>query len=294
MNWDDYDVFCRVIEHGGFSAAARVIDRPRSSVSASVMRLEHELRTRLLERTTRHVRLTEAGAGLYRRIGPLFAQLRDARSEAAALEETVRGTLRMASPYEFGAHHLAPVACDMMARYPELVVQIDVEHAVVNPLERPCDIVFSMVEREALNTGTIARRVFSLQQGLFAAPALLERHPVPERPEALSELPLLATSDETTWGFVGPAGESITLAVVTPKLRSANAEVRLRAALAGLGVLHVTATYCERQVETGTLRTLLPDYACTPRHVYALLPSQRHPPAKVRLFLDALSARLPS
>lgn len=293
MNWDDYDVFCRVIEHGGFSAAARVMDRPRSSVSASVMRLEHDLNSRLLERTTRRVRLTEAGGELYRRIGPLFAQLRDAHSEALANEEAVHGTLRLASPYEFGAHHLAAVACDMMARYPDLVVQIDVEHAIVNPLERPCDIVFSMVERSELNTGTIARRVFSLQQGLYASPELLARHPVPERPEDLAELPLLATSDETAWGFVGPAGEALSLAIVAPRLRSSNAGVRLKAALAGLGVLHVTTTFCEHDVSLGKLCPLLPAYACTPRHVYALLPGRRHPPAKVRLFLDALGKRLP-
>lgn len=291
MNWDDYDVFCRVIEHGGFSAAARVMDRPRSGVSASVMRLEQELHSRLLERTTRRLRLTDAGHALYRRIGPLFAELRDARSEIAAHDETVRGTLRLASPYEFGAHHLAPVACDMMARYPELVVQIDVEHAIVNPLERPCDIVFSMVEREALNSGTIARRVFLLQQGLFASPALLERFPAIERPEDLAGLPLLATSDETAWGFTSPAGESETFALVAPRLRSSNADARLQAALAGLGVLRVTTTYCEREVSAGRLLRVLPDYACVPRAVYALLASQRHPQAKVRIFLDTLSAR---
>ncbi len=116
MNWDDYDVFCRVIEHGGFTAAARAMDRPKSTVSASVARLEAELRARLMERTTRQVRLTEAGETLYHGIGPLFAGLREARADALAQGETVAGTLRIASPYEFGAHHLGPVACALMAR----------------------------------------------------------------------------------------------------------------------------------------------------------------------------------
>lgn len=219
--------------------------------------------------------------------------MRDASTELASHDDTVRGTLRLASPYEFGAHHLAPVAIAMMARHPELRVQIDVEHAVVNPLERPCDIVFSMVERDELTAGTIARRVFSLQPGLFAAPALLDRHPTPERPEDLAELPLLAAAGETTWGFTGPEGERVTLAIGAPRMRSSNADARLQAAVAGLGVLRVTATFCEAALRAGTLRRVLPEYTCLPRPVYALLPSQRHPPAKVRVFLDALSARLP-
>ncbi len=294
MNWDDHDVFCRVIELGGFSAAARVLGRPRSSISMSVMRLERELRQRLLERTTRHVRLTEAGEALYRRIGPLFAQLRDASSELAAQDDTVRGALRLASPYEFGAHHLAPVACAMMARHPDLTVQIDVEHAIVSPHERPCDIVFSMVERNDLSPGTIARRVYILRQGLFAAPSLLDRFPALERPEDLAGWPLLAAAGETSWGFTGPDGRSTTLAIMAPRLRSSNADVRLQAAVAGLGVLRVTSNFCDAQIRAGTLRRLLPDYTCLARNVYALLPSQRHPPAKVRVFLDALSERLPN
>ena len=76
MNWEDCDLFCHVVEHGGFSAAARVLERPKSSLSASVMRLEAALEARLLERTTRRLRLTEAGEALYHSMAPLFSELR--------------------------------------------------------------------------------------------------------------------------------------------------------------------------------------------------------------------------
>src|SRR6185295_14735791 len=110
MNWDDFDAFCQVVDHGGFSAAARALERPKSSLSASVARLEAELNTRLLERTTRQLRLTEAGESLYRDMAKPFAQLRERALDALAQGEAVQGTLRIAAPYEFGAHHLAPVA----------------------------------------------------------------------------------------------------------------------------------------------------------------------------------------
>jgi DNA-binding transcriptional LysR family regulator len=293
VNWDDYDVFCRVIECGGFSAAARQMDRPRSSVSASVMRLEQQLKARLLERTTRRVRMTEAGEALYQSVGPLFMRLREAHSEVAAHVDTVAGTLRIASPYEFGAHHLAAVACDMMARHPELYVEIDVEHAAISPLDRRYDIVFSMLDRELLAAGTIVKRVYSLQPGLFASPRLLAERDAVVRPDDLADLPLLATSTDTAWAFIGPDGGRESVAIVAPRLRSPNAGVRLQAAVAGLGVARITATYCEDAVRAGTLQPVLADYACVPIPVHALLPGRRHMPAKVRAFLDGLSVRLP-
>jgi len=117
MDWNDVDAFCCVIEYGGFTAAAKALARPKSSISASVSRLETQLGARLLQRTTRRIRATEAGESLYQDAAPMFQRLREVRSSAAARGNTVAGTLRVAAPYEFGAHHLGAVACTMLARY---------------------------------------------------------------------------------------------------------------------------------------------------------------------------------
>ena len=85
------------------------------------------------------------------------------------------GTLRIKSPYEFGAHHAGPVACELMGRYPELTIRIDVEHDIVSPVAENYDIVFAMLEAPLPSNGIIIRRMFSLERGLFAAPSLLER-----------------------------------------------------------------------------------------------------------------------
>ncbi len=289
MNWDDYDVFCRVIEHGGFTAAARAMDRPKSTVSASVARLEAELRARLMERTTRQMRLTEAGETLYHGIGPLFAGLREARADALAQGETVAGTLRIASPYEFGAHHLGPVACSLMARYPQLKVRIDVEHDAINPLDRRYDIAFAMLDAGLPASSMVQRRMFSLERGVFASPELLERHGEPATPQELAALPLLCGLADTKWTFTAAGGATSTVPTPLPRLNSGNADVRLQAAVAGLGVARITATFCAQAVREGRLRRLLPDYTCAPLRVYALLPGRRLMPAKVRMLLDALS-----
>ena len=291
MNWDDYDVFCHVIEHGGFTAAAAALQRTKSGVSASVARLEAELGVRLFERTTRRVRLTEAGETLHHSIGPLFQGLHEARTDALAQGQAVAGTLRVAAPYEFGAHHLGPAACALMARHPQLTVRLDVEHGAVNPLEQRYDIVFAMLEGELPASSIVVRRMFTLERGLFAAPALLEALGEPQTPAELARLPLLCAPTDSEWSFVAPGGAVETLPVAVPRLSSGNADVRKQAALAGLGVARITASFCAAELRAGRLRRLLPGHVCAPLRVYALLPTKRLMPAKVRQFLDALDAQ---
>lgn len=288
MNWDDFDAFCQVVEHGGFTAAARALDRPKSSLSASVARLEEQLGTRLLERTTRRLRLTEAGESLYRDISKPFSQLRELAVDAVAKGAQVQGTLRIAAPYEFGAHHLASVACRMMDEHPLLKVQIDVEHARVALFERHYDIVFSAIEHSFAPSTVVTKRVYSLERGLFAAPELMARYPEFAAPEDLNALPLLAGGEDTSWAFTAADGAATEVEVRNPRLRSGNAEVRLHAAIAGLGVARITATFCAQAVAERKLVRLLPRWRCAPLRIYALLPGRRLVPAKVRAFLDGL------
>jgi DNA-binding transcriptional LysR family regulator len=288
MSWDDYDVFCHVVEHGGFSAAARLMALPRSTVSASIGRLETELGARLLERTTRRVRVTEAGETLYDALGALFAGLREARAEALAQGDVVAGTLRIAAPYEFGAHHLGPVACSLMTRHPRLNVRIEVEHDTTSPMDRRYDIVFAMLGSKLPASSIVQRRMLSLERGVFASPELLRRCGEPSGPQGLAELPLLCGLADTEWTFTEADGTTVRVPTSAPRMSSDNASVRLQAAVAGLGVARITATYCETALRAGRLLRLFPDHVCAPLRVYALLTSKRLMPAKVRMFLDAL------
>jgi DNA-binding transcriptional LysR family regulator len=288
MNWDDFDAFCQVVEHGGFSAAARALDRPKSSLSASVARLEEQLGARLLERTTRSLRLTEAGENLYREVSRPLAQLREAAVDALVQGTQVQGLLRVAAPYEFGAHHLASVTCEVMKAHPHLKVQVDVEHARVALFERHYDVVFSAIEHSFAPSTVTVRRVYSLERGLFAAPALMGAHSDVTEPEDLNDLPLLAGAEDASWVFTGSGATTRAVEVRNPRLRSGNAGVRLVAAAEGIGVARITATFCAQAVAEGKLVRLLPQWQCEPLKIYALLPGRKLVPAKVRVFLDAL------
>ena len=123
-----------------------------------------------------------------------------------------------------------------------------------------------------------------------AAPALLEKFGEPRTLDELRQLPLLTGPSDPRWAITAPGGAVEHLAVDRARLTSSNAHVRLQAALAGHGVLRVTASYTRAAVAAGQLRRLLPDHACEPLNVHALLPARQFVPAKVRCFLDAMEA----
>ena len=292
MGWDDYDVFCHVVEHGGFTAAAQALGRPKSSLSASVIRLEERLQTRLLERTTRRLRLTEAGEMLHNSISTLFASLREVHSETLSQGKGVTGTLRIAAPYELASVHLSPVICSVMQRHSTLKVELDVQHASVNPLEQGYDLAFAMLEAPLPASMMVVRRMFSLKRALFASPDFLATRPRCETPEQLAQWPLLVGPHDTQWRLKAGQGGADHIPVSAPRMISANAQVRLQAAVAGLGVVRLTTAFAAQEVQAGRLRPLLTEYECDPMRIYALLPAKRLMPEKVRLFLNALQAQV--
>ena len=288
MNWDDYDVFCHVIERGGFSAAALALERPKSTISAAISRLEASLGERLLERTTRHFRATEPGEALYRDVGKLFAELRDARTAALAQGELVAGTLRLAGPHEFNTYQLGPVAFTLMSRHPQLNIQIDVADDTINPVESRHDIAFTRLDRTVPLFSLVQRRVVSIELGLYASPEFLQQRSEPADLEELMGLPLLCSPHDFDWIFTSADGSAVSIPTLAPRLSTSNTAIRLQAALAGLGVARMPTFYCAAAVRDLQLRRLLTGYTCSPLNIYALLPAKRLMPAKVRLFLDAL------
>jgi DNA-binding transcriptional LysR family regulator len=147
-----------------------------------------------------------------------------------------------------------------------------------------------MLEAPLPPTGIVIRRVSSLERGLYAAPALLEQFGEPRTLAELAKLPMLTAPNDAPWALTTPDGVTEHLALQKARLVSSNADIRLQAALAGLGVLRVTASFTDAAVAAGSLKRLLPDHVCEPLNVHALLPARQFVPAKVRCFLDALEA----
>lgn len=258
----------------------------------AVSRLEAYLGLRLLERTTRRIRLTDAGMNLYNDSAEHLDALRDLILSTQTQSRSISGTLRLAAPYEFGAHHLSSIAARLMAEHIDLRIILDVKYGPADFFGTNYDIMFSLIDQELPDSSIVMKKVFELHRGIFASPELLRQYTNPLKPEDLVELPLLCAADERTWQFnsANGDGEPINIDVGQPRLNSSNADFRKRAALEGVGVIRVTSSFCQNEVENGSLKRLLPDYECQPLKVIALMPTRRLTLPKVRLFLDTLAS----
>lgn len=290
MSYDDLNTFRQVAAVGSFTKAADNLGRPKSSISTAVSRLEANLGLRLLERTTRRIKLTDAGLNLYTDCAEHLDALHELMLSAQTQGRSISGTLRLAAPYEFGAHHLASIAARLMAEHSDLRIILDVKYGPADFFDTNYDIMFSLIDQELPDSSLVMKKVFELHRGIFASPEFLRQHATPSKPEDLEALPLLCAADERTWQFYSAGGddEPIKLDVGQPRLNTSNADFRKRAALEGVGVIRVTSSFCQNEVENGSLKRLLPDYHCQPLKVIALMPTRRLTLPRVRLFLDTL------
>lgn len=292
MSCDDLNIFRQVASDGSFTKAAASLGRPKSSVSTAVSRLEAHLGLRLLERSTRRIRLTDAGMHLFNDCGEHMDALHDLILSAQTQGRSISGTLRLAAPYEFGAHHLSLIAAELLTKHKELRVSLDVKYGPVDLFDANYDIVFSMTDRELPDSTAVIKRVIVLNRGIFASPELLRKYEEPATLGDLTKFPILCSEDEKMWQFSSGDGQGGTsnFEIDKPRLISANADFRKRAALEGIGIFRVTSTFCESEVETGLLKKLLPDLECQPLKIFAMMPARRLTLPRVRLFLNTLTA----
>lgn len=285
---------CLVVEWGGIGAAARAVNRPKSSLSLAVRRLEDNLAVRLVERTKGCFQLTERGRILYENIAPLLEQVNHITDDFRASSGQVVGSLRIAAPYEFGAHHLAAVVNNLISRSPQLTITVDVQYAPIKELfASGYDVVFVMTNGSLSDSGAVSCRVFMLERGLFASPAFLDRHPSIRTPEDLSRIPLIASSQDMQWRFTDGNGRIIDVPISAPHFKSSNASIRKRVAVGGFGVTRTVTTFCREEVRSGRLHEVLPAFRCTPLCVYGVVNERRLMPATVKALFDELERVAP-
>jgi len=285
--WNDWDNFCWVIEAGSFTGASDLTGIPKSSISLSLSRLEARLGNRLLDRTTRKVRVTDFGQTLYARIKPLLNELREVDKDARLNRQKVSGTLRLAAPYETGWLHLAPALGKLLKAHPELRVEIDDTRKIPNLLEQRYDIAFVKTDARLPDSSLVSKRVVAMERAFFAAPEMITRRGLPRKLQDIESWPTIVDMDDDYWDLIENGQEAERMAL-SPTIRTYNVEIRVRAATDGLGVVRLLPAYIEDQLKSGKLVRLFPDHLSSPLKVYALTPARRLVPAKVRALLDAL------
>ena len=275
----------------GFSAAGRSLGLPKSNVSRRVSRLEGELGARLLERTTRRLRLTEVGTIYYRHCRRILEEAEHAGRSVERLLEAPRGLLRVATTITAGQQLLGPLAADFLAAYPEIDLDLTLTNRPVDAIEEGFDVVVRIGSLE--DSGLIAKALGASRFHVYAGPTYLDAHAAPSEPAALAGHDCLIMGEDpspTSWRLAGPEGERTI--EVKPRLTVNDYTTLRRIVVDGGGIAPLPSYMCLALVETGELVRVLPDWSLPEVPFHAVFPSHRGATPKVRAFLDFLAERL--
>lgn len=284
--------FVRTADLGSFVAAGRVLGLSASAVGKAVTRLEQQLGIRLLQRSTRSLRLTEEGHAFHERCRRILDDLDDARAMLARTMDVPRGRLRVSAPI-VSYHLLLPVLPEFMARYPEIELDLDFNDRLVDLIDDGVDVAIR--SGELPDSRLMARTLRPFQMLLCAAPSYLERLGTPQCPRDLDghcgiRFRFPNSGKVQAWPLTLVAGE--------PDLRTRtvlicnNMEALRGATIAGLGIGCMPDFLARESLAKGQLRTMLDDRIDAPGHFSLIWPSSRNLSPKVRVFVDFVGERL--
>ena len=280
--------FVRVVDAGGFSAAARKLDMSTTMVSNHVQALEERLGARLLNRTTRKVSLTEVGKAYYDRCTQILADIEQADDIAGALQSTPRGTLRIYTNTHI-AQFLSPVVAEFLESYPDVKVDLAIGERNIDIIDENFDVAVRMVPPP--DSSLIVRSLATWRHVLCCSHGYVEKHGKPEQLADLAGRNCLRHvsypyGDE--WRFVDRKGAPASVQVAG-NLTSNSGETLRRAALAGVGIWLAAGFLVRDDLESGELVRLLPEYRPVEFSMNAVYPHRHHLSAKVRTFIDLLA-----
>lgn len=280
--------FTKVVEMGGFAAAAREMGLSRSVVNKYVIALENELDTQLLQRSTRQVNPTEMGMLFYDRAVTILNDMEEATAAVTQLQGQPRGTLRVNAPMTFGFLHLSPIIADFMAQYPEIHVDMMLNDRFIDLIEEGFDITVRVAE-PAESTSLIIRKIVPVRRVLCASPTYLATHGEPRDPKELKEHRCLHYGYQASgnqWKLVGPKGGIAML--VNCVMWSNNGDLLKQVALRNQGIALLPDFIVGEEIRNGNLQTVLDDYRPVDIALCAIYPRNRHQSTKTRLFVETL------
>jgi DNA-binding transcriptional LysR family regulator len=287
---DGMQMFVRVAELGSFAAVAQQMNVARSVVTRQIAALEAHLGTKLMARSTRRLSLTSTGATYLERCRDILAQVEAAEAGLHDDQQAPRGHLRITLPYSFGIRQLMPLLGDFMAANPAISFELEFSDRRVNLVEGAFDLAIRIASR--LEPGDVARKIGHSQSVVVASPAYLERYGRPQHPRELIQHAcfgyLLAM--RASWAFVID-GETQWFAVAS-RLEANSGDALLAATIQGLGLSYAPTFIAEQAVRDGKLEIVLADFPSPEVGIYAILPSNRYVPHRVRALVDYLAQRI--
>jgi len=280
-------VFAKVVQAGSFVRAARQLDMPKSTVSRKVVELEARLGARLLERTTRTLRLTDTGRAYFVHAERILLELEAAEAAVGQLQEAPRGALRISAPLNF--LQLGAISERFLMRYPEVQLEIVCNDRIVDLIAEGFDVAVRV--GKLADSTLIARPLATMRNVLVASPGLLERLGSPGSPEQLPRWPCIAfggAAERASWELLSASGKTTSVRI-SPRFIVNEFDVLGGAAVSGLGIALLPENRCVDDVRAGRLRRVLPQWSSIERPLQAVYPGGRHLSPKLAAFLAHLA-----
>jgi len=282
---DGMAVFVAVIDAGSFTAAAHALSHSTSFVSKEVSRLEKRLGSRLLNRTTRTISLTDAGRAYYEQCSQIVIDAENAERSINQLQEKPSGLLRLNAPGSFGSKYLLDVLPRFMHRYPEIKLEVEFNDRLIDVVAEGYDVVIRVGAIKDSNL--VARKFATSRSVVVASPDYLKRKGSPKNAEDLLQHDCIAYSllpAPTQWVFYKD-GEKESINVEARALCN-SAEIEVQMVKHGIGITRLPLFTCEKEVSNGELKVILDDYDEIKFDVFAVYPHRQYLTAKVRAFVD--------
>lgn len=284
-------MYVAVVDGGSFASAADKLAISRAMVSKQIQRLEEHLGTRLLNRTTRRLSLTETGREFYERSLQIMTDVEEAEQVAGQMTRTPQGVLRVTIPLSYGQHRLATIIGDYTQAYPRVQLDISLSDRKVDLIEDGFDLAIRIGAMP--HSDLIARKIGGVRSIVCASPAYVARHGAPQTPSELGRHACLGytlTGSGADWRFEAQDGPLVV--PICGPIRADNGDIIRLAALSGAGILFQPHFIVGDDLAAGRLVQLLPGWQSAELGVYAVYPSRKHLSAKVRTFVDFLAAAL--
>jgi len=277
-------LFVKVVETGGFTSASRELAVPKSTVSRQIARLEDRLGVRLIERTTRAFRTTEAGQTYYERCAQVVADLQEAEAAVTQAQVAPRGVLRVSAPLTFGYLFMGRLVAQFMEQFTEVQLEVDLTDRKVDLIEEGYHVAVRVGQLR--DSSMIARRLGSSEHVIAASPAYLAARGTPKVPDDLREHECML------YGYRNTAGWRLSADVSVPvrgRLTSNNGDLLRAAAVGDQGIVFAPRFILGPDLKSGRLVLLLEEFTQSDGGIWAMYPHSRNLSVKVRAFVDFAS-----
>ncbi len=294
LDFNTLKVFIAVVEKESFVGASKLLEMPTSNVSRCISQLEEKLDLQLIERSTRHMKLTQAGQLLYTRAKPLLEALEQTETELTLRQMQLKGPLRICIPNEIGPALLGSVIAEFACQYPDLEISCVTNLSGFESLRDDLDLAIIISRGQMDNSDYIARHLVTIPCTIVAAPSLIQRYGTPTRIEQFEELPCITTVSAlkgAPWQFVNKKGEFEAIKV-KGHYRVNSGEMAGQAAVAGIGFAILSKQTCQPYFSDGRLVEIEFEQKAAPLQLFALYSNRRYLPAKTRALIDFIHQKM--